>query len=505
MINQKRYVNIVSGVGAGVNVGARQLILRIITQNPVLPPGIVAEFSSADAVGSFFTVQSEEYKRALAYFSFISKSVKSPQLISFARWVSSAIAPTVVGDAIAKSLASFTPITAGVLNMLVNGTPVSVTAINLSTSTSLTDVASKIQVPLRANANPQLANCTVTYNTNTNQFVFTGSTTGSGTVSFVPGGANDLSVLLGWSTAGAVNVPGQAADTADVAVSNSAAISNNFGSFVFATPATPLSNSDIAAVAAWNHGQNNMYLYSTWTLVANAATLSPLLVGYSGCAMNIKAPTSPDDYVEQSPCEILAATDYNSVNATQNYMYYQFNSRYSTVNSDTLADQMDALRANYIGVTQSAGQNLAFYQRGILMGGGTAAVDTNTYANEMWLKSDIIAGILTMFLALPAVPANDQGRAIVLGVLQKSINKAKDNGTISSGKTISEIQQQYITRLSGDPLAWRQVQNIGFWVNVTFSSYVNSNTHLTEWKASYTLIYSKDDQIRFVDGQDIMI
>ena len=123
----------------------------------------------------------------------------------------------------------------------------------------------------------------------------------------------------------------------------------------------------------------------------------------------------------------------------------------------------------------------------------------------MWLKSDIIAGILTMFLALPAVPANDQGRAIVLGVLQKSINKAKDNGTISSGKTISEIQQQYITRLSGDPLAWRQVQNIGFWVNVTFSSYVNSNTHLTEWKASYTLIYSKDDQIRFVDGQDIMI
>jgi hypothetical protein len=506
MINQKRYVNIVSGVGAGVNVGARQLILRIMTQNPALSPGIVAEFPNADSVGNFFTMQSEEYKRALAYFSFISKSVKSPQLISFARWISTAIAPMVVGDALPKKLADFTPISAGTLDIKIGAAaPINIPAINLSTAVSLTDVASKVQTAIRLNVAPQLANATVTYNTNTNQFVFTGSVTGSGTIIFVPGAANDISGMLGLSTAGSVQADGQAADTAAQAVAKSADISNNFGSFVFATPSTALTNQNIVDIAAWNHGQNNMYIYSLAALMADAAALSPLLIGYSGCSLNIKSTVTPDDFVEQSPCEILAATDYNSVNATQNYMYYQFGARHSTVNTDTLADQMDALRANYIGTTQSAGQNLSFYQRGLLMGDGTAAVDTNTYANEIWLKSDIAAGILTMFLALPAVPADDEGRAIVLGVLQKSINKGKDNGTISSGKAIDNIKQQYITRLSGDPLAWRQVQNIGFWVNVSFSSYVNSNTHLVEWKASYTLIYSKDDQIRFVEGQDIMI
>lgn len=505
MINQKRYVNIVSGVGAGVNVGARQLILRILTQNPALSPGIVAEFGNADSVGNFFTQQSEEYKRALAYFSFISKSVKSPTLISFARWINSAIAPMVVGDALPKNITSFTPVTTGTLTFQIGAAQVSIGPIDTSAAADLTAVAAAVQTAIRLNANAQLVTATVTYNSNTNQFVFTGSVTGSGNISLIPGAANDISVLLGWSTAGAVNVPGQAADSAAQAIEKSANISNNFGSFVLATPAVALTNQDIADIAAWNHSQNNMYMYSFATPISNAGTIKPLIIGFSGAALNIKSNVSPDDYVEQSPCEIMAATDYTAVNATQNYMYYQFGARNATVTDDQIADQMDALRANYIGVTQSAGAQLAFYQRGLLMGDGTAAVDMNTYANECWLKSDIVAGILTMFLALPAVPASDQGRAIVLAALQQSVNRAKNNGTISTGKPMDAIKQQYITRISNDPMAWRQVQNIGFWLNVTFISYVNNNTQLTEWKASYTLIYSKDDQIRFVEGQDIMV
>lgn len=505
MIDQKRYVNIVSGVGAGVNVGERQLILRILTQNSVLPPGIVAEFGDADSVGAYFTQASEEYKRALAYFSFISKNIKSPTLISFARWVSAAIAPMVVGDSTTKNLASFAAITTGALTFLVGVTSVPVTGIDLSASISLTDVASKLQTAIRLNANPQLTGATVTYNTNTNQFVFTGTVTGSGTVTLVPGGANDISALLGWSTGGAVNVPGQAADEPEDAVAKSADISNNFGSLVVATPSTPLTNDQIKAIADWNHSQNNMYMYSFATAMSNCATLFPLIDGDSGAAMNVKSPATPDDYVEQSPCEILAATDYTAANATQNYMYYQFANRNATVSDDNTANSMDSVRANYIGVTQSAGQQLAFYQRGLLMGSGQAAVDMNTYANEMWLKSAIVAQILTMFLNLPAVPANEIGRGIVMGALQGVINRALRNGVISSGKTLSTIQQQYVTRVSADPSAWRQIQNIGYWLNVTFQSYTNQQTNLLEWKASYMLIYSKDDQIRFVEGQDIMI
>jgi hypothetical protein len=505
VINQNRYVRIVSGVGAGATVAERQLIMRLITQNTVLAPGIVAEFGTADAVGAFFGANSEEYKRAQAYFGFVSKSIQSPTLISFARWVNTAIAPMVVGDALPKAIGSFSGFAAGTLQLLIGATTVDIPAINVSASATLTDVAAKVQAALRLNANPQLVTATVTYNTNTNQFVLTGTVTGSGTiVPVATGTADDMSVALGWTTAQAVTVPGQAADTPDQAVAKSADISNNFGSFVLCTPSTPLTIADITAIATWNDTQNNMYIYSLAAKMTDAGAISAAIIGLSGAALNIQ-PDSGPDFIEQSPCEILAATNYNQVNSTQNFMFYQFPTRKVTVSTDALADQMDSIRANYIGVTQSAGQQLAFYQRGILMGGSQDAVDMNTYSNEIWLKATITQQILSLFLNVPIVPANEIGQAMILSLVQSVITKAKNNGVISPGKLLDEIQKQYINRISGDPMAWRQVQTIGYWITVGFSSYVNQNTKLKEYKATYQLIYSKDDAIRFVDGQDILI
>ncbi|USN16329.1 hypothetical protein PLUTO_00130 [Luteibacter phage vB_LflM-Pluto] len=506
MISQSRYINIISGVGAGAAVAQRQLILRCMTQSTLLPPGIVAEFSTVDSVGSIFGTQSEEYKRAKAYLGFISKQVKRPQKISFARWVATAIAPMVVGDTTVKSLGALAAITTGELAIAVNGVAVPLSGVDLSTAETLTDVASLLQTAIRALANPQLTGATVTFNTNTNQFVLTGTVTGSGTITVSPTEtADDLSQLLGLATTGTVNVTGQAADTPEDAVAKSAAISDNFGSFLFCTPSAPLQNAEIAAIASWNHAQNNKFMYTVATPITNIGALFGLCKGYSGFAINIIDPTKPNDFIEQSPAEILGATDYTQPGATQNYMFYQFGARNVTVNDDPTADVADANRANYIGATQSAGQQLAFYQRGLLCGDSTAAVDMNTYANEMWLKSDIAVTLLRFFLSVPRVPANESGEASLTAILQPVFDLAKTNGTFSAGKTLDATQQEYITTITGDPTAWRQVATIGWWFTIKIESYVNDNTNLTEWKANYTLVYSKDDAIRAVDGSDILI
>lgn len=506
MISQSRYIRIVSGVGAGAAVAQRQLVLRLITQNSVLPPGIIAEFQNADAVGAYFGTNSEEYRRALIYFAFISKSITSPQMLSFARWVNTAIAPTIVGDAIAKTLGQFAGVNAGTLTINSGNTAIPITALNLATATNLTQIAAILQTAIRATADPQLVTASVTFNTNTNQFVLTGTITGSGSLSSTATGlSTDVSQLLGWSTAGTVNVAGQGADNAQVAVAKSAGISNNFGSFAYTTPATPLSNSDIVSIASWNDTQNNAYIYTTATPLANLQTLFALIKGYSGAAINIISTTQPNDFIEQLPGEILGATDYTQKQASQNFMYYQSASRNITVTDDTTANTVDASRGNYIGVTQSAGQPLAFYQRGVLCGGSQAAVDMNTYANEMWLKSAIAVAILSLQLNVPEVPADVAGQAMILGVMQPVIDLAKDNGTISIGKPLSAVQQQFITQITGDSTAWRQVQNIGYWLSISFSSFVNANSGLTEWQANYRLIYSKSDAIRVVNGSDTLI
>ncbi|ABL96842.1 hypothetical protein BcepF1.111 [Burkholderia phage BcepF1] len=507
MISQSRYVRIVSGVGAGAPVAQRRLIMRVMTTNAVLPPGVVFESSSADAVGAYFGMASEEYKRAKAYMSFISKSINSPSYISFARWVNAAIASMIVGDSLVKNLPALKAVATPTLSLSIGGTVVPIAGIDLTAALTLTDVAATLQTKIRASANAELATATVTFNTTTNQFVLNGTTTGAlaPTITAVrTDPATDISSLLGWTNTGTVFVKGQAAETPDTSISKSAAISTNFGSFIYtSTPA--LTNDQITAVASWNASQNNMYMYSVPTTIANIGTLYAAVKGFSGCALNITSDSLPVDYIEQSPCEILAATDYTRVNATQNYMYYQFPSRNITVSDDTTANLVDANRGNYIGQTQSAGQSLAFYQRGILCGGPNDAVDMNIYANEIWLKSAISAQILSLFLNVPRVPANETGESMLLSVIQSVVNTAKNNGTISAGKNLNVIQQQYITQISGDANAWRQVANIGYWLNITFSSYTNPNTQLTEWKASYQLIYSKDDAIRFVEGTDTLI
>lgn len=505
MISQSRYIKIVSGVGAGAVAAQRQLIMRVLTQNTVLPPGLVAEFANADSVGAYFGTQSEEYKRAVAYFSFISKSITSPGRISFSRWVNDPIAPMVVGDTIEKSLATFTPITAGTLSIMSGSTQVDVTDLDFSATTDLTDVAATLQTAIQATADPQLATATVTFNTNTNQFVLTGSTPGSGSLSVLATGlSTDVSAALGWTTGGTILVAGQGAQTAGEAIAASANISDNFGSFVIASNAT-MSNDDIVEVAQWTDLQNNKFMYSLATPLANLQTLFALIDGYSGVAINILSTTQANDYIEQSPCEILAATDYNSPGASQNYMFYQFANRNITVNDDNTANLVDKNRGNYIGATQSAGQQIAFYQRGVLCGGSQAAVDMNTFANEMWLKAAFTAAFMSLFLNVPEVPANPVGEAMLLGVMNPIITLGKDNGVISAGKDITAVQQQYITQISGDPNAWRQVSTLGYWLTINFSSRANPDSGLTEWIANYKFIYSKSDAIRAVIGSDVMI
>ena len=86
-ININRYVDITSGVGAAANVPTRDLIGRLFTGNPLLPPDTFVQFTTAAAVASYFGASSEEATRATFYFSWTSKNITQPAAIQFARWV----------------------------------------------------------------------------------------------------------------------------------------------------------------------------------------------------------------------------------------------------------------------------------------------------------------------------------------------------------------------------------------------------------------------------------
>lgn len=497
-----RYVNITSGVGAGATVNQRELIGRLFTTNPLLPTESFIEFTSAAQVSAYFGSTSVEYARALFYFSWISKNITAPGKISFARWTNANEAPMIFGAKLTETLSGFNLITNGSFSLTLGTTTNIISGLNLSSAGSLAAIATIIQTAIQAETGSglQWTSATVTYNATPGQFNFVGGDPSTpAVISVGPAGTGtDISGIMGWlQTGGAIWSNGVLTETLTDTLNQSIQNSTNFGSFLFIPT---LNTAQITEVATWTDGQNVLYQYMVPVTLLNYSAISTAISGYGGCGMTLAPSTSPAQFPEQCPMMILAATNYNAANSVQNYMFQQFNLTPSVID-DATANTLIAANVNFYGVTQTAGQFLAFYQTGILTGGPTDPLDMNTFANEQWLKDAIGAAIMQIFLSLAKVSANAQGRALLLVVIQNIVLQALLNGTISVDKTLTQTQQLYITEITNDPNAWQQVQSSGYWLDAEIAASGSPPV----FNLQYTLVYSKDDVIRLVDGTHVLI
>lgn len=498
-IRFKEYVDITSGVGGGNAVRQRDLIGRLFTNNPLVPTGSFVEFTNAEDVGTYFGTTSTEYLRAAFYFGWISKNITKATKISFAHWASAATAPRIYGSVGAQSLSAWNSITAGSIGLTIGGVVNQMSAMNFSAAGSLAAVAAIIQAAIRTKTGSQWTAATVTYDATRQSFNFVGGSTGAAPISVQVGSTGtDISGQLGWLDSDTIVSAGAAVQTITNVLTDSADQSSNFGSFLF-IPA--LTIDQVTEAAIWNDDQNITYQFMVPVLDVDAASYSAALDEYGGVAVTVSEVAG--EYPEQVPMMILAATDYTRRSAVQNYMYQEFS---LTPSVTTTAKKLayDALRLNYYGRTQTAGQFIDFYQRGVLMGLSTDPSDQNVFANEQWLKDAAGAQVMQLLLSLSRVSANAQGRSQLIATLQSVIDLALFNGTISVGKPLNNTQKLYIGDLTGDELAWHQVQGIGYWLDCVMQSYVTTGGQ-TEWKALYTLVYSKDDVIRKVEGSHVLI
>lgn len=503
------YVLITSGIGAGAVVGTRNLGALIITGNTLVPTGQVVSFTTAAAVGTYFGTTSEEYLRALFYFSFISKDIVQPNQISFWNWNNDAATDSLIfGAQAVYSLTTLNTIAGtGDFTLTMLGVTHHMTSIDFSGDASLAAVAATLQVKIRA-ADAAWTSAVVAYvaaptQGGSPQFTLVSGTAGTDTISVVAGVTLDVAGAIGWLT-GAILSNGTAAQTITTNLNNLIALTNNFGSFCFTTALAPVI-ATILSAANWNNSltPNNQFMFGISITAANASVWSADLLAIGGCYGVLVSPLS-GAYSEMEPMMILAATNYSARNSVQNYMFQQFADTASVTNATNQA-LYDGLDINYYGNTQTAGQILSFFQRGVMFGSSVSVnpTDMGVYANEIWLKDALGAALMTLLLSEAEVPANATGQAMLTSTCQSIINQALFNGTISVGKTLTNSQQLYITQQTGNPTAWQQVQNIGYWFGVVISPYTVDS--ITQYKAVYTLIYSKNDTIRLVLGTDILI
>lgn len=519
----KKYIDIVSAVGGAGGARVRELIGRIFTQNPKMPTQSIIEFTTAADVGAFFGKTSSEYFRALFYFAFVGKQVTSPKKLSFASWNSVDTAPSIFGGAGVPNLAAFqaAPLIMA-FDLTIAGDTVTITGIDYSACTSMADVAAELELAIQtlgAGFGTQWTNCTVTYNATKNGFDFVGGDVNIGPTPIQISteapvlSPNTLSYYYKWysnpliySASNAIISWGYVHEFPITALQRSYENDNNFGSFLFDET---LTIEDVVLVAEQNDSYNNEFIYCygiTGTDVEEVELACDTLNAYSGVCITLLNSIDPvpvipatTEYPEMLPMAILAATDYNRADASQNYMFQTANLT-AIVRDTPVSNGLDACRVNYYGATQNAGKLISFYQRGYMHGTINDALDCNTYANEIWLKDHIGIGLMNLLLALGKISANAQGRATVLAGVQAQVNAALANGVISVGKLLNNTQKEYVTSVTGSSDAWRQVQDTGYWLDCFIEQQEN-----LDFKARYVLVYSKDDAIRKIEGSDILI
>ncbi len=497
-ITFSKYVDITSAVGGVAQATARELILRLMTTSVLIPTESVVEFDTLAEVGTYFGTTSDEYLQATFYFGFVSKLATSPTKISYARYSLVDTAPLIIGESKVFDVSDFDSISDATFTITLGAiqedivVDFTVPSVVLSLAAVATRVEDAIQA---ANVAAVYASCTVVYDAVESRFDFTGGDVGDLPIAIEPtGSGTDLSPIIGWEEPTARFSDGIAAETLTSFLTASTALSNNFGSFAFVGA---LSSANVLEIAIWNDGENVKFMYLQRVSQSTAQTIVDLIDTLSGTGLTLQS-ISATEFPWLAPGSVMAATPYSRRASVQNYMFQQF-SLTASVTTDALSDFYDGIKVNYYGVTQQAGSDLAFYQRGFLMGLATDPIDMGVYANEVFLKDSIGVSIMNLLLAVSAVPANASGIAQVLASIQAPIELALFNGSISVGKTLNATQVAFVTSITGDPNAYIQIQNSGYWITAVIEESGG------EFKVVYTLIYSKNDTVRKVEGSHLLI
>ena len=496
-IPQSRYVQINSIIIGQEAVQDRELILRIFSSNELIPTSTLLEFTSSADVGDYFGTSSEEYQRAVFYFSFLSKTNIRPNKIGYFGWASSATAPRIYGNIQTQSIADWQAITDGSFSITLGSDSEEITSLDFSSVISLSDVSDIIQTAIRAsNTNQVFTQSIVDFNASRSSFDFVGGEAGDFEISVGDASSGTAIIdLLGWST-GSIISSGSSQESITDILQISYEKSNNFGSFLFQDD---ISLENIEQAAQWNinpANENYQFFFSETVTKENSQLWYDTLNGYSGTVLTLEGPSG--EYHDMLTPIILAATDYTQINSSQNYMYQFFSGITPTVYTSSDADYYDNLKINYYGQTQSNGA-IQFYQRGYCFGGISDPDTQDVYANEMYLKRTISTGLMNLLLTSNKIPANPAGENKVRSVISSVCDNAILSGIILIDKTLTESQKSAILAIAGinNIRSISEVERQGYYLIVT--SQPSDNL------INYILIYSKGDYVRTITGTNYLV
>ena len=450
-----------------IQAGGTDLVLNglILTESSRIPSTSIAlQFASANDVGEYFGMTSNEYNAAVVYFNGYDNSFKKPRNLVIGRRVDADAAAWLQGVAVTATLAEFQAVTAGTLDITVDGTAIALTSIDLSSATSLSDVASMITTAFNTAA-------TCTYDSLSNTFMITSAT--SGASSTITGtGSGTLESLLGFAADGVVMSQGMALMSVAENMAAIRQVTENWA--CFAGIYTPLSNDEVLACSAWASGQGVQYMYVAWSDAVVMLTQSET----TSLAYLLKESANGATAIVYGGWQYaafilgaVASIDWERTNGT---ITLAFKSQYglaADIDNGTDAQTLLAKNANFYGNYATRNDQFIFLYDGSMTNKGLQASYNyiDPFINAIWFNNALQVAIMSGLSGASRVPYNEDGYSLIRAWCMDPINRAVKNGVINQGMTLSDAQKAQVIQEAGLDIT-SNLQTDGYYLQIQEAS-----------------------------------
>lgn len=385
----------------------------------------IRPYTAMDGVALDFSATDPEYLAAQLYFS----QVPRPSMLYIGRWAKTATAGLLKGGVLSAAqqlLSNFTVVTNGALSITTDGTARNLTAVNLSTATSLAQVASLITAAGTLGG-------TITWDPVRGRFRLKSATTGAtSTVGFatVPGAGTNLGPLLGFTAAnGAVTVSGMALETPAAAVSILAAAEADWYGTMFAD--TSLTDPQHLQIAALIEALDYSRIYGITTQASTAldATVTsdlPSQLKTAGYSRTLVQYSSANPYAVASIFGRISTVDFTASRST---ITLKFKVEPGVAAETITAAQAAALRGKNVNVFVNYQNSAAIIQEGVMSSG--------TYIDERhgldWAQNSIQNRVWNVLYSGPKVPQTEAGVTQIVNAVAAACADAVTNGLVAPG------------------------------------------------------------------------
>lgn len=509
-----QYIPVTSNVNNEIS-GNKVFAGLSLTSNPLLPTtNILQKFRSTQEVAEFFGNPSLEYSCAVQYFTKKTGVTLTPPYIYFGKYIIVAIAPylhSASNTNTASLLSSLVAITAGDITVNVNGTAYPTTAINLSTATSLSMVASLLTTAI-ITANTALnatgANFVISYNGVTKQFEAsipaTGTTKTMNYFSSTNITTGLATVLRFTQVTNAILSQGSDALTLQ---ENMTALSQKFTDqftiFFNDTMNGNLTDVINLEMAQWIHEQGDAYNFNCWSnepaLESSNDTTS---IWYLITQANLNNTSIFDEVLyntsdrASATAGVFASIDLSQPSSAITLAFKSQNGLLPSVTSGTIATILDNKKINYYGsitipgLATSTTNPINFFYGGYTSGKWQYI---DNLVGQIWIAIQCQVNILNELSTLTEIINDPDGQALIRTAITQAVQSALNAKIIVIGLTYDSVTAAEVLATYGANV--QELTNNGYIILNTLASQVLRQERQS---SVWYVLYAKGSAIQLI-------